>query len=135
MIWLYFIQQGYGGPVKIGLASDPQKRLEQLQVGNPQTLCLRAQRPGHPELEADLHRLFASGHIRGEWFRPDTPFLRVTIERAKDETLTGRYVSRDEVAALREARERRAVDLVRRGRWDEAQELIATVPPENGALV
>lgn len=66
--FVYFVQQGSDGPVKIGLGADPEARLIELQVGNPDPLYLRVTIPGDVALEGALHRRFGEWHVRGEWF-------------------------------------------------------------------
>lgn len=66
--FVYFIQQGDDGPVKIGVATDPQERLGALQIGNPDPLYLRQAVPGSFPLEYELHSRFGEWHVRGEWF-------------------------------------------------------------------
>lgn len=71
---IYFIQAGENGPIKIGRSEDPQKRLEQLQVGNHQKLsiiwiCENEQYEDDCEFESILHDIFKEYKLRGEWFR------------------------------------------------------------------
>lgn len=66
--FVYFIQDGRDGPVKIGYSSDPERRLAQLQTGNPRALELRHVIPGDRVLESDFHRRFEPARIRNEWF-------------------------------------------------------------------
>lgn len=66
--YVYFIQHGEYGPVKIGVAVDPLQRRRELQTGNPEQLHIRAMVPGAHDLEGQLHRRFAEWHIQGEWF-------------------------------------------------------------------
>ena len=66
--YVYFIQSGSSGPVKIGLSADPERRTRQLQTGNPHTLELRHVIPGNVGIERQLHVRFAPARIRGEWF-------------------------------------------------------------------
>lgn len=55
--------------VKIGYtAKEPEKRLAQLQTGNPETLKLLGTIEGTPEVEKALHNYFNRFHFRGEWF-------------------------------------------------------------------
>src|SRR5436853_7688747 len=65
----YFIQKGEYGPVKIGRAAYPSKRLRELQVANPEKLQLLCTIDG--DHEAELHCLFDSYRLEGEWFRYD----------------------------------------------------------------
>jgi hypothetical protein len=67
---LYFIQAESGGPIKIGIARDPERRLATLQTGNPEPLVIRRQIRCSADMERRLHALFRSAHIQGEWFRP-----------------------------------------------------------------
>jgi len=66
--FVYFIQEGFHGPVKIGKAIRPLKRLGDLQTGNPEELHLRHVVPGDRALEKQLHHPFREARIRGEWF-------------------------------------------------------------------
>lgn len=66
--FVYFIQQGESGPVKIGYAHDPLKRMGQLQTGNPNDLTLRQVVPGNRRLETNLHHRFRDARVRAEWF-------------------------------------------------------------------
>lgn len=73
--FVYFIQSGANGPIKIGLARDPAERLDNLQVGNPETLSLVATLEGSFAVESFLHALFRRHLIRGEWYRPAPELL------------------------------------------------------------
>lgn len=64
---IYFVRAG--GSVKIGCAGDVQKRMRELQTGNPYTLELLLTLPGSQEEEFTLHQQFAADLIRGEWFQ------------------------------------------------------------------
>lgn len=67
---VYFIQGVDGGPVKIGWAANPKKRLLDLQIGSPVKLRILGTIPGGRHHEAFLHKYFAEWHVRGEWFDP-----------------------------------------------------------------
>jgi hypothetical protein len=67
MGWIYFIQRG--AALKVGWARNPNKRLNELQVGSPWRLSLIGVVPGSQEDEKKLHRRFAAARISGEWFR------------------------------------------------------------------
>lgn len=66
--FVYFIQ-AESGPIKIGVAIDPQSRLNTLQCSHFEKLTLLFISPGGRELEQECHRIFAKCRIRGEWFR------------------------------------------------------------------
>src|SRR5205823_4980342 len=53
--FVYFIQSGEHGPIKIGLSIDPIQRAPQLQTGNPDKLLLRHVIPGDAAIEKKLH--------------------------------------------------------------------------------
>lgn len=69
-IWLYAIQAGEDGPIKIGITNSPWQRLETLQQGNAETLRGIAAWRSHPFEEKDIHKEYDYARIRGEWFRP-----------------------------------------------------------------
>lgn len=68
--WVYFVQQGDDGPIKIGFARDIAKRLEALQIGNAHELHVRLALRGTQKDEHAYHSDFDYAHIRGEWFEP-----------------------------------------------------------------
>jgi len=70
--YVYFIQSG-NKHIKIGHTNNLQHRLENMQVGNPHQLYLRASfgpmsKKMAEAVEKDLHAYFRSFHVRGEWF-------------------------------------------------------------------
>jgi len=70
--YVYLIQSG-DGPVKIGVASDPEFRRSELQTGNPYPLSIRllivcSDTAGAYEIESAFHRVFADVRLQGEWF-------------------------------------------------------------------
>ena len=68
--YVYFVQVGEDGPIKIGLASHPGRRLSALQAANPYNLYMRAVCGGGIAAERRLHEVFAKDRIRLEWFNP-----------------------------------------------------------------
>jgi hypothetical protein len=85
---VYFIQAGKDGPIKIGVADDPEQRRNDMQTGNHAELTLLAIAPGGVAYERELHSLFADWRIRGEWFDSAAPGLTDLISRAlHNETL------------------------------------------------
>lgn len=67
--YVYFIQVGNDGPIKIGRATDPATRISDLQCSSPFRLIPRLIITGAAK-EKMLHRRFKDCHIRGEWFKP-----------------------------------------------------------------
>lgn len=87
---IYFIQSGEGGPIKVGYVegltrSAIEFRVGLLQVGNPEPLKVLATMAGGRAEERELHKRFRAGHIRGEWFNADTPFLQDAIDAAPND--------------------------------------------------
>jgi hypothetical protein len=76
--FVYFIESGWGGPVKIGSAENPLRRLEQLQTGNPTELHLLATVDFETTTEAEVHCRFRQDRLSGEWFYP-SPLLWALI--------------------------------------------------------
>lgn len=71
--YVYFIQEGKRGPIKIGLSSDPLNRLNTMQTGNATNMRLLLILNLHPDkainVESRFHKYFGVYRIRGEWFR------------------------------------------------------------------
>jgi predicted GIY-YIG superfamily endonuclease len=72
--FVYFIQQGCGS-IKIGVSSDPEKRLKTMQTGTSKQLRLLISVPFESRSEAfaierELHSKYAHLRTRGEWFHP-----------------------------------------------------------------
>jgi hypothetical protein len=80
--WIYFVQSGTHGPIKIGWTLDIAGRLAKLQAANPEELHLRASARGTQREEFAFHERFAVDRIRLEWFRPSFAILSVINELA-----------------------------------------------------
>lgn len=75
-VYIYFIQAGCTGPIKIGRSHDPYRRLDGLQTANPEKLSLLAAFPVDDKInESSLHCTFDHLRIRGEWFKPTNDLL------------------------------------------------------------
>lgn len=71
MGWVYFIQEGEGGAIKIGTTTgSPEARRRVLQTAAPRPLHLLTAIPGGPDLERTLHQRFQALQLIGEWFEP-----------------------------------------------------------------
>jgi hypothetical protein len=66
---LYAIEAGRGGPIKIGVARNPEKRLKELQTGNPHRLNILSVAPDG-WMERHMHWRLREARMHGEWFRP-----------------------------------------------------------------
>lgn len=68
--FVYFIQRGEAGPIKIGQSKNPKARLASLQTASDQPLRFVAIATGDKQSERELHAKFASARLTGEWFSP-----------------------------------------------------------------
>jgi hypothetical protein len=76
---VYFITSS-AGPIKIGHAKNPHRRMRDLQLAGPSELTLAAIVEGPVSLERSYHARFAEHRLHGEWFRPH-PDILGEIER------------------------------------------------------
>lgn len=93
-LFVYFIQDGDDGPVKIGKALNPASRLAELQCGNPRPLTLRAVVLAAIDTESSLHAMWRFACMRGEWFGGDDQHtiiaLAVQCQRTQIDTYLGK---------------------------------------------
>ena len=65
---VYLITDRKNNKCKIGYSGAPEKRLLQLQTGNPFQLSLEKTIPGTIEEEFRIHKIFEFYRLEGEWF-------------------------------------------------------------------
>lgn len=65
---VYFIGAGVSGPIKIGIAANPQARLSTLQTAHHEELSILAVTGGGRESEMAYHECFGRHRLKGEWF-------------------------------------------------------------------
>ena len=65
---LYIIRMGGAGPIKIGIATDPYSRMNELQTGNPQELQLIKVYDYCAMFEDKIHKELENYRMQGEWF-------------------------------------------------------------------
>ena len=73
---------GDSGPIKIGQSDSPTLRMSQLQTANPAKLRMLWIYEGSGYTEVEIHDLFKSDRIRGEWFKPSEDlisFIKTTL--------------------------------------------------------
>lgn len=89
--YVYFVEAGEGGPIKIGVAIDVAARVKDLQSANPTPLRLIVSIPGGYEEEGRLHRRFADERLNSEWFRGDGEVraLALSLLHASPDERTG----------------------------------------------
>ena len=82
---IYFIGSLESGTVKIGKSNNPEKRLAELQIGNPHKLVLYCVITNvSQELENRLHQLFGDLHINGEWFRMTDELIHFMVNKREE---------------------------------------------------
>jgi len=67
---VYFIQCGIDGPIKIGCAIEPWRRIKQLQTASHEELVLLKSIPGGRKREAEIKKVLITHRKRGEWYEP-----------------------------------------------------------------
>lgn len=81
-MYVYFVRAGNRGAIKIGVAKDIKKRVDELQVGNAFRLNVIASIPCDCreqafDLEKKIHRFFRRQRIRGEWFQGNIEMKKI----------------------------------------------------------
>jgi hypothetical protein len=82
--FVYIMQSGDDGPIKVGVSRDPERRLRQVRVLGPAPLRLLAKIPGGEREETALHHLHREHRLHGEWFAPQSAlaeFARLVSRR------------------------------------------------------
>lgn len=74
-ITTYFLQCGMGGPIKVGVAGDVDRRIKSIQCSCPIPLSLLLTQ--HGDHERIIHGHFRHARIRGEWYWPTPKFLEL----------------------------------------------------------
>lgn len=80
---VYFIQVEIVHLIKVGVASNLQKRILAIRVGCPLRLQLLAHMPGDEDIERALHRKLATHRVQGEWFEPHADVM-AEVEKARE---------------------------------------------------
>lgn len=83
---MYFVQAD-DGPIKIGYCQSIGRlrpRVNSMQTGNHHELYVLGVIHGAGRLhEEEFHKRFSRDRVRGEWFRPTGPLLRLIYEEAE----------------------------------------------------
>lgn len=82
---------------KIGYTTDLDKRLRSLQTGNPKPLTVAAVvEIDHPaRLENELHRMFRSLQVSGEWFRLGDEYVQQCKEYMINAAISESFAQND----------------------------------------
>jgi predicted GIY-YIG superfamily endonuclease len=87
MGYVYFISNSSNTGIKIGYSKNPNRRLGQLQTGNPEKLEIIYLLEGTKDTEKYFHRYFSNAYnIKNEWY--DYKFVKNWIERDRIEKET-----------------------------------------------
>lgn len=68
--FLYLMQMGDDGPVKIGVAVDVEARRRTLSTAAPRPLRVICALPDSAHREREIHERFGYFRMNGEWFEP-----------------------------------------------------------------
>jgi hypothetical protein len=74
-MYVYFVQAGESGPIKIGFSTDPDRRIKTLRTAMSEELIVLKVVKGSRQLEKTLHDQFSEINRRGEWYEPTTELL------------------------------------------------------------
>jgi T5orf172 domain len=68
--FVYFLSHGTSGPIKVGFTANrnAESRMQQLQIGSPETLELIGTIRAYPSIERAIHTFLGPHLVRGEWF-------------------------------------------------------------------
>lgn len=104
MTRIYFIETCDSRAIKVGISSNPARRLAHLQIACPDRLAIITTVPGAQADESRLHRIFHREHINGEWFRGDGDLREFVISLAglTDEAAVARMRALAEPGAIAE---------------------------------
>jgi len=79
--FVYVAVEAETGNYKVGISIDPERRVKELNIGNPRELSLvkvfLAAEDGYLS-ETQAHKRLAEHHIRSEWFGPDSDLETLT---------------------------------------------------------
>jgi hypothetical protein len=82
---IYFILAEEVNRIKIGHTRlDPDKRIDDMQIGSPVKLTRIALMDGDCKVEASIHRRFHEYLVRGEWFDAVPPLVEFIEDNACD---------------------------------------------------
>lgn len=85
---VYIMQEKGGDAVKIGMATDVDRRRRELDASNPRGVIVLAIMDGTEREESTLHWVFRKHRIKGEWFRM-TDKLRELVEDCNKDIVDG----------------------------------------------
>lgn len=87
MKYVYFIQKGTTGPVKIGISGDLRARFNMISTHSDEPITLLAAFAGDEIDERNIQKKFSSFHRRGEWFSPDSMLIKYISDLGKEKDI------------------------------------------------
>lgn len=81
--YVYFVQAGTVGPIKIGTSVSVKDRVASIQVHCPERLFVLGVIRGGIIIEQAMHRRFAAHRLHHEWFEPN-PHIFAFLRRCKE---------------------------------------------------
>ena len=85
--YVYFIQDGKDGNIKIGYSGEPEKRIGDLQSSSGNVLYPLLILKGSKNLESIFHEKFEEHKVHGEWFKPENSIMIfINSEKIKSES-------------------------------------------------
>lgn len=87
---VYVIGAG-GGPYKVGVATNPAKRLKDMQTGSPAPLGIQHEIAGVDAyaVEALAHEMLTEHRLHGEWFDVSLDTVKTTLSHAVEAVESG----------------------------------------------
>jgi hypothetical protein len=73
--YVYFVQVGSRGDIKIGYSTNIMKRMNSLSSSMPENIKLLGYITGDLNREKELHKMFRILNVKGEWFRCDKSII------------------------------------------------------------
>jgi len=89
---VYFVQYGSNGPIKMGYAIEPWRRVKQLQTASHEELVLLRSIPGSRKRESEIKKHLIVHRKRGEWYEPASEVLGFikSLDEAEYEVIDNR---------------------------------------------
>lgn len=111
LTYIYFIEMTGHKFIKIGITTDPRKRLAQLQTACPYVLSLLGYIQGDLGEESALHKRFEHLLTQGEWFKAEDDLMRYICD-ALEPTPTSPLPRRKAVPEWQEMRESGFLEII-----------------------
>ena len=124
--YTYFIQPQSGVAVKIGVSSNPEHRIKELQTGHHEPLHIAAVLKG--DREREFHVRFSGLRMRGEWFRATSELSEYLHAQGAKFPSDGNRVSVEQVCHVHQPVEERECDEVIEMGGEEERELMYSNP-------